>query len=154
MGTWATNTHRDWWEEYMHMERTQLAERASGKMRRAIGRVLNGESREELERMAAKDERLARTGLVRLKDREKRTYYYKHIDYLTPEDRWPRIWAERDQIRWLSGRIEAEKIVARWRENNSSAEDLPDARGLPRTPLRPRASVNRLATVDTWQLSE
>ena len=154
MGRWTTNTHREWWEEYMHMERTQLAERASGKTRRAIGRVLNGESREELARMAAKDERLARTGLVRLKDGEKRTYYYKHIDYLTPEDRWPRIWAERDQIRWLSGRIEAEKIVARWRENNSSAEDLPDARGLPRTPLRPRASVNRLATVDTWQLSE
>src|SRR5215218_3260375 len=32
---------------------------------------------------------------------EKRTYYYKHIDDLTPEDRWPRIWAERDQIRWV-----------------------------------------------------
>jgi hypothetical protein len=48
------------WEGFMQMERVQLAERASGKMRRAIGRVLPGESREELERIAAKDQRLAR----------------------------------------------------------------------------------------------
>src|SRR5215213_2834403 len=37
MGRWTTNTHRDWWEEYMHMERTQLAERASGKTRHRKG---------------------------------------------------------------------------------------------------------------------
>jgi hypothetical protein len=44
----------------MQTERTQLAQRASSKMRRAIGRVLPGESPEELERMAAQNERAAR----------------------------------------------------------------------------------------------
>ena len=120
MGTWSTDPYHDAWEGYMQMERIQLAERASGTMRRAIGRLLKGESKEELEGIAAKDERLARAGLVRLKGRGG-TYHYKPIDDLTREDRWARIWAERDQIAWLRGRIEAEKIVARWSEDGSSS---------------------------------
>lgn len=98
----------------MKMERVQLAERASGKLRRAIGRVLEGESREELERRAAEDERMARAGLVKLK--RGKWVFYKHIDDLTHGDRLARIEAERDTARWLRGRIEAERIVATWRE--------------------------------------
>ncbi len=48
----------------MQMERMQLAERAHGKLRRAIGRVLPGESREKLERITSEDERRARAGLL------------------------------------------------------------------------------------------
>jgi len=68
-------------------------------LRRAIGRVLEGESREEMERIAKEDERMARAGLVKLKRGER--VFYKHIDDLTPEDRRARIAAERDTIVWL-----------------------------------------------------
>ncbi|MFL5992651.1 MAG: hypothetical protein ACJ73W_11750 [Rubrobacteraceae bacterium] len=98
----------------MDTERTQLSERASGKMRRAIGRVLEGESREELERIAAEDERLAHAGLVKLKRGER--VFYKHIDDLAPEDRRARIAAERGTIVWLKGRIVTERVAAMWRE--------------------------------------
>ena len=60
MVTWTNGPYHDAWEAFMKTERRQLQERASGKMRRAIGRVLPGESREELERIAARDQRLAR----------------------------------------------------------------------------------------------
>ena len=60
MGTWTTDPYHDAaWEGYMETERAQLAQRASGQMRRAIGGVLQGESREELERIAAEDQRRA-----------------------------------------------------------------------------------------------
>ena len=113
MGGWPGPDH-DGWEAYMDTERMQLSERASGKLRRAMGRVLPGESREELERIAAEDERFAQAGLVRLKRGER--VFYKHIDDLTREDRWARIEAERDTIAWLRGRIVTEKVAAMWRE--------------------------------------
>ena len=112
MSTWTNNPYHDAWEAYMGMERMQLAERASGKMRRAIGR--EGESGEELERIAKEDKRKARAGLVKLN--RGTSVYYKHIDDITPEDRLARIEAERVTARWLRGRIEAERIVATWRE--------------------------------------
>ena len=37
MGTWTNGLYQDAWEAFMKTERVQLAERASGKMRRAIG---------------------------------------------------------------------------------------------------------------------
>ena len=117
------------------MERVQLAERASGKMRRAIGRVLPGESREELERIAAKDQRLARAGFVKLRRGER--FSYKHIDDLTCDDCWARIEGERVTAMWLRGRIEGERIAAQLREN---ARDNPTAT-LPRT-LLGRTSEN------------
>jgi hypothetical protein len=115
MGTWTNGPYHDAWEAFMKTERVQLAERASGKMRRAIGRVLPGESTEELERIAAKDQRLARTGLVQVRRGERVTY--KHIDNLTRDDRWARIEAERDTTAWLRGRVEGERIAAQLREN-------------------------------------
>ena len=113
MGSWPS-PDSDAWERYKKMERMQLSERASGKMRRAIGRAREGESGEELERIAKEDERKARAGLVKLK--RGTSVYCKHIDDITPEDRLARIEAERVTARWLRGRIEAERIVATWRE--------------------------------------
>lgn len=53
---------------FIDMERRQLAERANGKLARAIGVALPGESREELDLMAREDERRARSGLVELRN--------------------------------------------------------------------------------------
>jgi hypothetical protein len=110
MGTWTTDPYHDAWEGYMQTERAQLAQRASGQMRRAIGRVLKEESEEDLERIAAEDQRLAQEGMVPLR-REGRVYY-KHIDDLTREDVGARLEAERDTAMWLRGRIEGERIAA------------------------------------------
>ena len=115
MVTWTNGPYHDAWEAFMKTERRQLQERASGKMRRAIGRVLPGESREDLERIVAKDQRLAHAGFVKVRRGER--FSYKHIDNLTREDRWARTGAERATTAWLRGRIEGERIAAQLREN-------------------------------------
>jgi hypothetical protein len=114
MGGWPGQDH-DGWEGFLETERMQLAERAHGKMRRAIGLILPGESREQLERIASEDQRMARAGLVRLKSGNR--ICYKHINDLTREDCWASIRAERDMIAWLRGRIEREKIAEVWRKS-------------------------------------
>jgi predicted NodU family carbamoyl transferase len=86
------------------MEKRRLAERRDGKLRRALGRALPGESPEELERIALEDERRAEAGLVELKSGGR--VYYKHIDDLTIHDSPARIAAEREQVAWLRGRVE------------------------------------------------
>jgi predicted 3-demethylubiquinone-9 3-methyltransferase (glyoxalase superfamily) len=79
------------------------AARASGKMANALGHALPGESQEELDRIAAEDQRLAQKGMVKLKIGE--TVSYKHIDELTREDRTARIAAEREEVAWLKKRF-------------------------------------------------
>lgn len=115
VGTRRPDHHYSGWEGYMRLERMQLAERASGKMRRAIGRTLKGEDEGMLRRKADEDERLARAGMVPL--RRGGEAWLKHIDELTPEDRWARIEAEKTTIAWLRGRLTAERVVETWREN-------------------------------------
>jgi hypothetical protein len=87
----------------MEMERTQLAERASGKMARMIGRVLPGESQKELDHIARKDQLRAQAGLVELKSGDK--VWYKFMEDLTREDMWARIASERMWLAWLKGRL-------------------------------------------------
>jgi ABC-type glutathione transport system ATPase component len=93
----------DTWDEFMEMERACIQEHASGKMARALGHALPGETQEELERIAAEDQRLAQQGMVKLKSRQR--VYFKHIDELTREDRKARIAAEREQVDWLMKRV-------------------------------------------------
>jgi hypothetical protein len=52
------------WERFMQMERRQLRERLQGKLRRALGVVLPGESVEELDRLGEEDQLRAEQGLV------------------------------------------------------------------------------------------
>jgi hypothetical protein len=92
------------WEEFMEMERRTLEERKDGQLRRALGRVLAGESQEELDRLAREDEQRAQAGLVELLREGERLY--KHIEELTPEDRMGRVRAERARTLWLQGRLE------------------------------------------------
>lgn len=93
----------DTFDEFMEMERARLQEHASGKMARALGHALPGESKEDLDRRAAEDQRLAQQGMVKLKVGEE--IHYKHIDELTREDREARIAAEREDIAWLKKRL-------------------------------------------------
>jgi hypothetical protein len=93
----------DTFERFMEMERARLQEHAQGKMARALGLALPGESQEELDRKAAEDQRLAQDGMVKLKvDEEIR---YKHIDELTRKDRRARIAAETEEVDWLMERL-------------------------------------------------
>ena len=52
------------WEAFMQMERRQLRDRLQGKLRRALGVALAGESVEELDRLGEEDQLRAEQGLV------------------------------------------------------------------------------------------
>jgi hypothetical protein len=121
MARWTNNPYHTSWQAYLETERAQLAQRASGQMRRAIGRVLEGESEEDLKRIAREDERRARAGLVPL--REDGKLYYKHIDHLSRKDVGARLEAERVTLMWLRGRIEGEKIAAQLHQNAPDHHD-------------------------------
>jgi hypothetical protein len=91
-------------------ERDKLAKRAAGKMSRTLGQTLQGESSEELERIASEDQHKAQQGMVRLKSGAR--IYYKHIDDLTPEDHIARLEADRDMLTWLAGRRASQRAAA------------------------------------------
>jgi hypothetical protein len=110
MGSQPRPEH-DTFDEFMEMERARLQEHASGRLASALGRALPGESQEELDRIAAEDQRLAREGMVKLKVGEK--VYYKHIDELTREDRRARIAAESDEVARLMKRLGLRKDSSR-----------------------------------------
>jgi hypothetical protein len=93
--------------EFMDMERGRLQQHAQGKMADAIGRALPGESQEELDRIAQKDQRLAQEGMVPLKVGDE--IRYKHIDALTREDRPARIAVEKEEVGWLMERVRRRK---------------------------------------------
>ena len=97
----------DTFDEFMEAERGRLQEHASGKMARALGHALPGESQQELERIALEDQRLAQEGMVKLK--VGRDIHYKHIDELTREDRKARIAAEQEEVDWLMRRVRLRK---------------------------------------------
>jgi hypothetical protein len=97
----------DTFDEFMEMERARLQEHAQGKMARALGYALPGESQQELNRIAAEDQRLAQEGIVKLKLGD--SVHYKHIDELTREDRTARIAAEREEVDWLMERLRLPK---------------------------------------------
>ena len=72
--------------------------------REKVHRLLPGESQEELDRIAAEDQRLAQRGMVQLKSGH--TIYCKHVDELTSKDRTTRIAAENETVAWLKERVE------------------------------------------------
>jgi hypothetical protein len=101
----------DTFEQFMELERKRLREHASGKLARALGHALPGESQEELERIAAEDQRLARQGMVKLKVGKE--IHYKHVDELTREDRQARMAAEQEEVDWLMKRLKLRKERSR-----------------------------------------
>ena len=90
------------------MERTKLRERSEGKLRRALGRPLPGESSEQLDRIGELDRRRTEQGLVSIKGEGGRISY-KHIDDLSPHDMHFITAAERAEVGWLKERLERRK---------------------------------------------
>ena len=82
------------WEEFVQMERKRLSDDRQGKLRRALGVPLPGESSEQLDGMGERDRRRAGQGLVPLMG-EGGKIYYKHIDDLDRLDMNDRTAAER-----------------------------------------------------------
>jgi hypothetical protein len=93
------------WEGFMQMERTQLGERRQGKLRRALGAALPGESVEELDRLGEQDRLRAEQGLVSIKGVGGRIFY-KHLDDLSSLDMHLRTAAEQVEVAWLKDRVE------------------------------------------------
>ena len=99
------------WEGFPRIERQQLRERREGKLRRALGRPLPGESVEQLDRIGELDRRRAERGLVAVVDRGGRISY-EHIDDLGRLDMDARTAAERLVVDWLKERVERRKLGA------------------------------------------
>jgi hypothetical protein len=95
------------WEGFMEMERKRLRERREGKLRRALGRPLPGESVEQLDRIGEHDRLMAEQGLVLIKEGSR--IYHKHIDDLSPLDMRFVTAAERVEVGWLRERVERRK---------------------------------------------
>ena len=91
----------------MEMERTKLRERREGKLRRALGRPLPGESVEQLDRIGEHDRLMGEQGLVLIKEGSR--IYHKHIDDLSPLDMRFVTAAERVEVGWLRERVERRK---------------------------------------------
>ena len=96
------------WDGFMQMERTKLRERSEGRLRRALGMPLPGESKEQLDRIGEDDQRRAEQGLVFIKGEGGRISY-KHIDDLGPHDMRFVTAAEWVEVGWLQERMERRK---------------------------------------------
>ena len=107
MGHRPKPEQHDTFEQFMEMERARLQEHAQGKLARALGHALPGESQQELERIAVEDQRLAQEGMTKLKVGEE--IHYKHIEELTREDRMARMAAEQEEVDWLMKRVRLRK---------------------------------------------
>jgi len=114
------------WTRYMLAEQRGLVARAESILARALAEPQPGESKEELERIAEEDRRLAKEGLVPLMDQEGETYHL-HIDELGPEDVADRDRAERARSDWLGRRKEDryKQVHAGRRERRSGTEPKP-----------------------------
>jgi hypothetical protein len=93
------------WEGFMQMERRQLRERCEGKLRRALGVALPGESVEELDRLGAQDQLRAEQGLVIIVGKGGKIFY-KRVDDLSRVDMHFRTAAEQVEVAWLKDRVE------------------------------------------------
>jgi hypothetical protein len=93
------------WEGFMQTERSQLRQRREGKLRRALGVPLAGETVELLDQIGARDRLRAEQGPVAVKG-EGGKIFYKHLDDLSRHDMRFRTAAERVEVAWLKDRVE------------------------------------------------
>jgi hypothetical protein len=96
------------WEGFLQMERRQLQERCEGKLRRALGVALPGESVEGLDLLGEQDQLRAEQGLVAVMGEGGRIFH-KHLDDLSKLDMHLRVAAERVEVAWLKERMERRK---------------------------------------------
>jgi hypothetical protein len=93
------------WEAFVRTERLLLGARRNGQLAKALGSRLPLESREELDKMAYLDRRLAEHELLELRS-EEGVLRFRHIEDLSPEDREERVRAELRRLEWLMRRHE------------------------------------------------
>jgi hypothetical protein len=97
------------WEGFMQMERRQLRERREGKLRRALGVVLPGESADQLDRLGEEDQLSAEQGHVAVMG-EGGEIFYKHIDDLSWHYMNAKTAAEQARVEWLKDRVAWRKV--------------------------------------------
>jgi hypothetical protein len=93
------------WQEFMRLERRRLEERREGKLRRALGDPLPGETAELLDLVGEEDRMRACQGLVSVVGADGRTFY-RHIDSLSRDVMEDRLAAEWLEEGWLKLRVE------------------------------------------------
>jgi hypothetical protein len=91
----------DSWACYVIAEQRALVARTEGILAQALAKELAEESREELDRIAQEDQRLAKEGMVELRNDEGESYH-KHIDELDQWDMADRLRAEIARSEWLA----------------------------------------------------
>jgi hypothetical protein len=96
------------WEGFMQMERRQLWERLQGKLCRALGVALLGESVEGLNQLGERDQLRVEQGLVPVIGKGNRIFY-KHLEELSRVDMNFRIAAEWVEVAWLKERLACTK---------------------------------------------
>ena len=93
------------WDEFMRLERRRLDERRAGKLRRAMGDPLPGETVESLDTIGDGDRMRARHGLVAVVGADGKTSY-RYIDSLGGDDMEDRLAAEWLEEGWLRRRAQ------------------------------------------------
>jgi hypothetical protein len=103
LGRYAADEYRNLYRRYVELERHVLLLRANGLLAYLLEEPFPSEAREDVARMAAEDERLAREGLVRLAG-EDGEFSYKHVEELSLEDVPARKRAEQGLLELLMAR--------------------------------------------------
>jgi hypothetical protein len=96
------------WEGFLQTEHWQLKQRREGKLCRALGVPLAGESAEQLDLIRERDRARAERGLVLIVDGGG-TISHEHLDDLTGPDMGSRTAAERVSVEWLREGVECAK---------------------------------------------
>ena len=91
------------WQEFMRLEHRRLEERRAGKLRRALGDPLPGETKAQLDRIAETDRIRACHGFVAVVGSDGRASY-RYIDALGGDDIENRLAAQCLEEGWLKQR--------------------------------------------------
>jgi hypothetical protein len=91
------------WQEFMRLEHRRLEERRAGKLRRALGEALPGETKAQLDRIGEADRIRACQGFVAVVGPDGRASY-RYIEALGGEDIENRLAAEWLEEGWLKQR--------------------------------------------------
>jgi hypothetical protein len=93
------------WQEFMRLEHRRLEERRAGKLRRALGDPLPGETKAQLDRIGKEDRLRAGQGLVAIIGADGRASY-RYIGALGGDDMEDRLAVEWLAEAWLKRRVE------------------------------------------------
>ena len=96
------------WQEFMRLEHRPLEERRAGKLRRALGDPLPGETKAQLDRIGETDRIRACHGFVAVVGSDGRASY-RYIDALDRDDMEDSLAAKLLEAGWLKQRAECRR---------------------------------------------